>query len=80
VGFWGKIGAGMVVHTFNSRRQSQAVQGQPGTEQVLGEGKLESTGGVILVFNPSVQEMEPYRSLSSRSIYRASFRTATLKQ
>lgn len=39
------FGPGVMVHTFNPRRQRQAdlyVQDQPGTEQVLGEEKLKS--------------------------------------
>jgi hypothetical protein len=35
---------------------------------------------VIHAFNPSIQETEPCKSLSSRSIYRASSRTVKLRQ
>jgi hypothetical protein len=35
---------------------------------------------VVHIFTPSIQEKESYRSLNSRSIYVASFRTATLRQ
>jgi hypothetical protein len=43
-----RFGTGLVVHTFNPRKQRQAnhcVQGQPGPEQVLGEEKLKSRSG-----------------------------------
>ena len=35
---------------------------------------------VIQALNPSIQDTEPYRSLSSRSIYKASSRTAKLRR
>jgi hypothetical protein len=39
-----------------------------------------SPGVVVHNFDPSIQETEPGRSLSSRSIYTASSRTAKLRQ
>lgn len=74
-----KLNAGMVVGTFNSRRQNQA-ELKDETEQVLSEGKLNKPRCGDTCFNPSIQEMEPYRSLNSRSVYRASFSTAKLRQ
>jgi hypothetical protein len=49
------LGLGMVLHTFNPKRQSQAVfriQEYPKTEQIPGE---ESPGMVVHNFNPSIQ-------------------------
>ena len=47
------LGLGMAIQTFNPRRQSQADvwgQGQPGTEQILGEESL-NPGMVKYTFN-----------------------------
>ena len=51
----------------------------------LGQSKFQvkkssSPGVVVCTFNPSIQETEQSRSLSSRSIYRTSSRTAKLRQ
>ena len=37
-------------------------------------------GWLVHAFSPSIQETEPCRSLSSRSVYRTSFRMAKLRQ
>jgi hypothetical protein len=51
----------------------------------LGQSRFQVKGSlspvmVVHIFTPSIQEKESYRSLNSRSIYVASFRTATLRQ
>jgi hypothetical protein len=42
--------------------------------------KSLGTGGVVNTFNPRTQETETFRSLSSRSVYIASSRTAKFRQ
>ena len=42
--------------------------------------KSLNSGMIVCVFNSSIQETEPFRSLNSRSIYKASSRTAKLRQ
>ena len=79
------LGPGMVsgTHTFNCRRQNQADfqdQGQSGMEQV--PKKVESLGPdlVVHIFNPGIQKTESCSYLRSRSVNRASSRTAKLRQ
>lgn len=73
---------GMVAYAFNPRRHRQAylwLQGKPETEQILGKEKNLDPVMVVHIFKTSTQETEQWRSLSSRSVYRASSRTAKLK-
>jgi hypothetical protein len=40
------IGSGIVLHTFNAKRQRQKIQDQPETEKVLGEKTFKSRHGI----------------------------------
>lgn len=55
------------------------IQGQSRTERVAGRESLEP-GMVDHAIYPSIQKTEPWRSLSSRSVDRASSRTTKLRQ
>lgn len=76
------LGPGRMAHAFNTRRQDKQISE---LNVILVQRKFQvykSLGPNIVAhaFNPRNQGTDSFRSLSSRSIYRASFRTAKLRQ
>ena len=72
---------GMNTHLIpgDKSKETSEVKASLAESKFLVEKSL-GPGTAVHAFNPSIQETEACRSLSSKSIYRASSRTAKLRQ